>query len=65
MDMNSTQTARIVLHRDGTVDYFSVYEQVWRRHQDCISDRELAAMSDRERIRVRVHLSLSQPQVSL
>ena len=37
-------------HRDGTVTYWSVYQQVWVRSSR-ISDEELAAQgSDRERI---------------
>ena len=40
-------------HRDGTVSYWSVYQQVWvRRPADDIPDRELAAMTERQRCRV-------------
>jgi hypothetical protein len=45
-----------ICHRDGTVTYWSVYDQVWENHVEFISDRELAAMSSQERERVYWHL---------
>jgi len=50
---------RPVLHRDGTVTYWSVYEQRWEQHQVGIPDHELAALSPSERKRVQAHLSRS------
>lgn len=47
------------LHRDGTVTYWSVYQQVWQRSSK-ISDRELAAMSTEERDKVTRHLAKSE-----
>ena len=44
-----------ILHRDGTVTYWSVYHQVLERVSH-IADREYAAMSDRYRDRVVRHL---------
>ena len=39
-------------HRDGTVTYWSVYQQVWvRADPHHISDEEYAAMSRRDRDR--------------
>jgi hypothetical protein len=46
-------------HRDGTVTYWSVYDQTWKRHEYCIPDRELAAMSETERRRVMRHLGIA------
>jgi hypothetical protein len=47
---------KITYHRDGTITYWSVYHQVWRReYADRISDRELAAMNDRQRERIARH----------
>ena len=43
-------------HRDRTVTYWSVYEQVWRRHAYYVPDRELAACSAPERHRIIRHL---------
>jgi len=43
-------------HHDGTVTYWSVYEQSWQRRQAHVPDRELAAMSEKERKRVLHHL---------
>ena len=45
-------------HRDGTVTYWSVYDQAWRRHQRTIQDQELAAMSPKERDRVMRHMGI-------
>lgn len=47
-------------HRNGTITYWSVYEQVWIRNTDKISDRELAAMESTERDRVIKHLRLDE-----
>lgn len=38
-------------HRDGTVTYWSVYQQLWRRHQFTVPAAELAAWSAAERSR--------------
>ena len=47
-------------HRDGTVSYWSVYEQQWRVRVHGVPDRELAAMSAEERERVMRHLGESR-----
>ncbi len=40
-------------HRDGTVTYWDVYTQTWRRTAaDRISDRVLASMDEAERNRI-------------
>ena len=40
-------------HRDGTVTFWSVYQQVWTRCEASNIDRaELAAMNDSERARI-------------
>lgn len=46
--------------RNGTITYWSVYEQVWIRNTEEISDRELAAMESTERDRVIKHLRLDE-----
>jgi len=50
--------ARVALkpkfHRDGSVTYWSVYDQAWRRSRS-VPDRELAAMPETERNRVVKH----------
>ena len=43
-------------HKDGTVTYWSVFQQQWIRHADSVPDQELAAMSAAERARVLKHL---------
>ena len=43
-------------HRDGTVTYWSVYQQGWVRRAKSIPDQEYAAMSDAERRRIDRHL---------
>jgi len=45
-----------ILHRDGTITYWSVYEQIWRRSHRMPSDRELAAMPAHDRDRVVAHI---------
>lgn len=45
------------LHRDGTVTFWSVYSQTWRRRVGQVENRELAAMSPEERARVLRHLA--------
>lgn len=52
----TTATLKNKYHRDGTVTYWSVYQQVWARG-DRVSDRELAAMSTEERERTIRHLT--------
>lgn len=49
----STQTT---YHRDGTVTYWSVYNQVWVKRAQSVPAKELAAMSSDERERVQRHL---------
>jgi len=44
-------------HRDGTISYWSVYEQRWQR----TPDRELAAMDHTERKRAIRHLEHTDP----
>jgi hypothetical protein len=45
--------AKTTHHRDGTVSYFSVYAQTWTRERAAeVPDRELSAMSERDRRRV-------------
>jgi len=46
------------LHRDGTVTYWSVYEQRWVKRGESISLDDLAAMSREERERVMRHLGM-------
>lgn len=43
-------------HRDGTITYWSVYQQQWISHAAEIPDQELAAMNATERARVLRHL---------
>ena len=53
-----TRTTKIVLHRDGTVTYWSVYEQLWLTETvSQINDRELAAMGKENREKVIKHTS--------
>lgn len=43
-------------HRDGTVTYWSVHNQVWVPRADSVPAKELAAMSSDEREKVQRHL---------
>ena len=47
-----SDTPHTTVHDDGTVTYWSVYEQVWHHRAEVVPDRELAAMSAAERQRV-------------
>jgi len=47
-----TDAYHTTVHRDGTVTYWSVYEQVWHHRAVVIPDQELAAMTDSERKRI-------------
>lgn len=42
-------------HHDGTITYWSVYDQAWVRHADTVPDRELAQMMTEERERALRH----------
>jgi hypothetical protein len=42
---------KVTLHRDGSITFWSVYDQCWTRSVR-VSDRELAAMSADDRKRV-------------
>lgn len=44
------------LHTDGTVTYWSTYEQRWVNHARGVPDREYAAMGGAERRMVQSHL---------
>lgn len=46
-----------ICHKDGTVTYWSVYNQVWVDRAHYVPDDELAAMGDKERERVKRHLA--------
>ena len=52
-DMNTHTTC----HRDGSVTYWSVYQQVWVERARQVPADELAAMSSSERERVLRHLA--------
>lgn len=54
--MRDETTYRTILHRDGTVTYWSVYCQQWVRRVSRVPDKDLAAMSRRERHRVLCHI---------
>ena len=45
------------LHSDGTITYWSVYQQVWVRRAEAIPARELAEMGAREREDAIAHLT--------
>jgi nitrate reductase alpha subunit len=44
-------------HRDGTVSYWDIYCQQWRRDDDP-SDEALASMTDAERARMISHCDI-------
>ena len=46
------QAFHTTIHKDGTVTYWSVYQQQWVRRVLRVPDQELAAMSADERARV-------------
>ena len=49
-----------VLHRDGTVSYWSFTRQEWIAHTFYVSDEDIAAMESYDAERVRKHLGLTQ-----
>jgi hypothetical protein len=56
MRVTRRNTMKTTYHKDGTVTYWSVFQQQWIRHSDSVSDQELAAMSAAERAKVLKHL---------
>lgn len=54
--MKDSIEIKTTYHRDGTVTYWSVYNQVWARRASSVPNKELAAMSGDERERVQRHL---------
>jgi len=44
-------------HQDGTVTYWSVYQQTWEERVRHVPDKELAAMTPETRQRVTRHLA--------
>lgn len=57
--MTRQQTTKPRCHADGTVTYWSVYEQQWRTAYR-VPDQELAAMQEQERRRVQAHQGQAQ-----
>ena len=54
--MNETKSAYgTTYHRDGTITYWDVFRQQWRRGAE-ISDRTLATMSPKDRERIQRHV---------
>ena len=51
-----TSVDKSICHRDGTVSYWSVFQQAWKTRQERIPSQELAAMGEKERRRVMRHL---------
>lgn len=51
------------IHRDGTVSYWSVYEQTRVIRAHTVPDREIAAMGPRERARVIRALAEAKPEL--
>ena len=45
-------------HKDGTITFWSVFNQQWVKNAQDISDRELSAMSEKEREKVQKHLGI-------
>lgn len=45
-----------ILHRDGTITYWSVYNQSWERRVRVVPTRELVAMAKRDWRRILRHL---------
>lgn len=48
---------KIILHRDFTLTYWSVYDQTWHRRVQWLSDREIAARPPEQRMRIERHLA--------
>lgn len=57
----TTTFSHPTIHRDGTVTYWSVYDQVWVHRAERIPDQELAAMTHEGRERVIAHLAKRRP----
>lgn len=47
---------KIKYHRDHTITFWSVYQQIWICRCSDISDKELAAMTEKEREKIIKHL---------
>ena len=54
---NKMSDYAIKYNEDGTITYWSVYNQVWVNHADNVPHKELAAMPQNERNKVTDHLS--------
>lgn len=50
-------STKAICHRDHTVTYWAVYQQLWVRRTASVPARELAAMPTAERERVQRHLA--------
>ena len=48
------------LHRDGTVTYWSVYQQRWIKRASMVPDRELAAMGGNDRLEAMLHIAKTE-----
>jgi ribosomal protein L32E len=53
--MTNSSNIKPKFHRDGSVTYWSVHDQAWRRSWS-VPDRELAAMPEGERRKVQRRL---------
>ena len=49
---------KTICHKDGTVSYWSVYDQMYVRRAARVPDREYAAMGTAERNRVMQHMGI-------
>lgn len=47
-------------HQDGTITYWSFYDQEWKRRRWTIADDELTAMGPKNRTRVMLHLGINR-----
>jgi len=47
---------KVKLHRDGTISWWSVYIQGWRKSR-VVSDKELSTLSRSERVRILRHMA--------
>jgi len=50
-------TTRLTCHKDGSVTYWAMYLSGWQRHVRTVPNDELAAMNERDRLRVIRHFT--------
>ena len=55
MNRHTTEYTKVTCHRDGTLSFWSVMDQVWKR-QAYVGPEDLASMDPEQRARALAHI---------